>query len=832
MARMIPPSAPSPTDSEGERLLYRWLKDGLDDAFTVVHSLPWLSSAARELAGIKAVTGEIDFLVIHAELGVLAVEVKGGAHRIEGLTFVHMKSGNTSNAVRQVRTGVHGLARWLAAARTDMRLRIGYALAFPHSDFDGGIVSSALVDTTVTPPASIIIDRPDLPRIGSRIVDIMRYWKRALSNPPLGAARLVALVSILCPEIDGTPAWNQRVVWDNKVWLTLTTEQLAVVAMAIAEKRLLVTGWPGTGKTLILAECARRALTAGKRVLVLTYNALLADHLKAQIPANGALRVSTWHSFCGTASHHFGSAEEQERNWLDEGCLHDVAQAAARGKIAPFDVIMVDEAQAFRRSWMEWICRWQVDRQLLAFCDETQVFEFETLRVTLPELGALLEAKPFSLTIPVRSPKAVLQRLTAVRRPECQLHSPREHEPDAMQERLVTGSHKLLPSVLSQLKSDGFEERDIVVLSKYGWLRESGVQDGSRFETVSRFRGLESPVVVIESAEEMSDTELFCAYSRATTLCIALYDAEVLGARGPEGQFEKSLLDDPQNSRIAEAARLASQTGEIIRANLNAIWLATKTVPLGWSPQWRAWLVEHRDELAGFWIDYLTSHTSCPTYFWHERSIRSMSVAAPLATGAEGSGWTSGHEVLPCKQCGAFTPHKILPTLERRCVRHGVEVDARGESLLFEPSVELLAHIERFDKLISCSDPKQLTVEQRRSLPLSLAAGAALAFAQGNARRHVADWVEMPSGRTVYRAALALIYSMVYLLPDDKEFSVSEVAKSFYSRYQMPEGLTPENLKKEVALACSVVFRRGHLSKVSKGVYSPKGWACPETDGV
>lgn len=825
MARMIPSGAPSPTDSEGERLLYQRLKDDLDDAFTVIHSLPWLSSATRELAGVKAVTGEIDFLVIHADLGVLAVEVKGGVHRVEGLSFVHIKSGNTSDAVRQVRTGVHGLARWLGAARADMRLRIGYALAFPHSEFDGRIVSSALVDTTVSSPASIVIDRSDLPRIGTRIVDIMNFWKQALSNPPLGAARLTGLVSILCPEVNGTPVWNRRAVWDNKLWLKLTAEQLAVVTMAIAERRLLVTGWPGTGKTLILAECARRAVSAGKRVLVLTYNTLLAGHLKAQIPAHKSLRVSTWHSFCRTASRHFGSAEDQERNWLDDGCLNDIAQAASDGTIAPFDVIMIDEAQAFRHAWMEWICHWQRDRQLLVFCDETQVFEFETSHMTLSELGALLEAKPFSLTIPVRSPKAVLQKLTAVRRPECQLHSPRELEPDAMQERLVTSTRESLPGVLLQLKSDGFEDQDIVVLSKYGLPQGMRNHGGSRIEAVSRFRGLESPVVIIENAEGMSDTELFCAYSRATTLCIALYDAEVLGVRGPESQFENMLLDDARNSEIVESARLASQTGEIIRANLNIDWLRIQTVLLGWSPQWQAWLVERRDELAGFWIDYLATYTRWPTYFWNERSIRDMYVAEPSTAGTESSGWAGMYEAMPCTQCGALTPHKILSGLEHQCVRHGIEVDVQGEPSLSEPSAELLARIERLDKLLSCPDPKQLTVEQRRSLPLSLAAGAAFVFAQENALRYLAEEIEIPSGRTIYRAALALVYSMVYLLPDDNGFSVNEAAKSFHSRYQMPEGLTGEDLKKEIALACSVVCRRGHLTRVSKGIYKTKSFA-------
>ena len=81
---MIPHLGPAPTNSRAEQLVYHLLKDQLGDGFTVIHSLPWLSAAAREMAGVKAVTGEIDFLIVHPNLGVLAVEVKGGAHKVQG----------------------------------------------------------------------------------------------------------------------------------------------------------------------------------------------------------------------------------------------------------------------------------------------------------------------------------------------------------------------------------------------------------------------------------------------------------------------------------------------------------------------------------------------------------------------------------------------------------------------------------------------------------------------------------------------------------------------------------------------------------------------------
>ncbi|WP_246877958.1 nuclease-related domain-containing protein, partial [Pantoea ananatis] len=70
-------------------------------------------------------SGEIDFLVLHRIYGVLSLEVKSGIYRVDGPIFVHLKTNNNVDVVKQTRNNVHGLARWLGGATT-LRLRIGY----------------------------------------------------------------------------------------------------------------------------------------------------------------------------------------------------------------------------------------------------------------------------------------------------------------------------------------------------------------------------------------------------------------------------------------------------------------------------------------------------------------------------------------------------------------------------------------------------------------------------------------------------------------------------------------------------------------------------------
>lgn len=820
MAAMIPNCGPAPTDSRAEKLVYHLLKDELAEGFTVIHSLPWLSSAIREISGVKAVTGEIDFLIVHPELGVLAVEVKGGAHKVQGLAFVHVTSGTTTRAAEQVRASTHGLARWLGV-NPGLRLKIGYALIFPDSDFNGQVTSLALTDVTVDPPESIVIDRVGLPRIGQRIVEIMSYWKAALSNASLGEGRRKALVHTLCPSFDGTPSWGSRVVWDEKVWLRLTAEQSSVVDEAIIGSRMVITGWPGAGKTVILIESARRLLRDGKRVLVLTFNTLLAQFIRKQIGNSSALKVGTWHSLCGSAAARSQPEKERDTDWLEHGCLEDIRRAASQGKLQAFDTVLIDEAQTFRTEWAEWLCDWHSEGQLLAFCDETQVFAFETDRISLPKLCELVGvARPFALTTLLRSPSAVYQRLKSVKKSDHQLHMPRELEVDTLREVLVVGMSESISRTVAMLAEKGVSSSDIVLLNKYGWMTDDDSRPLAHY-TISRFRGMESPVVIVCSAEEMDDAELFCAYSRATTLCIALYDAEVLGVRGAGCLFQSTVMAEPGYADQAESARLKAQTGEIIRANLAPLWFGLESVEIGWLKEWGAWLVVVQNELSLFWIDYLALHYPWPIYYWNAFSLREIRSGSPVGSAMDGDPGGHIHKLRPCRECLAVTPQRLIAFSSDDAWQCSI-CETNAVIATEWPDHQMIEKIRPLDSLLIVEDPRSLSEVERKSLPLSLAAGAALLFAERDVTRDVVGIDQISGGRIAYHAAIGFVYSLVNLLPPGRKIDVTDMARELYGRYLIPEGLTFESWKRDFAQACSVAYRRGHISKVKKGVYAPR----------
>ncbi|SEI89436.1 nuclease-related domain-containing DEAD/DEAH box helicase [Frateuria terrea] len=818
---MIPNCGPAPKASHAEQEVYHLIRKQLDDDFTVIHSLPWLSAAVREISGVKAVTGEIDFLVVHAALGVLAIEVKGGAHSVQGVAFVHIESGTQTRALEQVRASTHGLARWLGG-RPGIYLRIGYALAFPHSDFEGQVTSPGLTDLSVEPPQTIVIDRPDLPQIGRRIVEIMTYWRGALRNPPLGEARMRALVSAICPAFDGTPSWGARVVWDDKTWLRLTPEQSSVIDDIVVGRSMVITGWPGTGKTLLLMGSARRLLQNGQRVLVLTFNTLLAQFIQRQLGRHKRLKVATWHAFCGSAAGRPKGGGERDTGWLEQGCVEDIQHAASQGELEPFDTILIDEAQTFRLAWIQWLSTWHADRQLVACCDETQVFAFEEERVSLAQLCRSLGVpKPFGLTIALRAPGAVYRRLRGVRRPDYQLTTPRDIEADTLQEVLVVGMPEALHRTLDMLAEKGVPESEIVVLEKYGWIASNDEAAPVRFYSVSRFRGLEAPVVIVLHAEQMDDAELFCAYSRATTLCIALYDAEVLGVKGADGVdslFQQTLLAMPGNSAQAEAARLEAHTGEILRGHFELQWLGLLSAQIAWLPEWGAWLLVAQGDLSQFWIDYLASHYPWPIYYWIGASLRDIWMASPVRDVARESPGGSPHRVRLCQRCSFITPQRLNPLSSEECWE--CSLCSRNHAAPVPLPNQTVLELRRVDPLVMADDPKALSEVEKKSLPLSLAAGAAWSFAARSAHHDLAGLGQIGGGRVSYHAAVGFMYSWINLWPPHRKLEVRRIAADLYARYLPPKGLTLEQWQRDFAAAFGVAYKRGHLSKVVKGIYA------------
>lgn len=107
-----------------------------------------------------------------------------------------------------------------------------------------------------------------------------------------------------------------------------------------------------------------------------------------------------------------------------------------------------------------------------------------------------------------------------------------------------------------------------------------------RYESVPRFLGMEAPAIIIAGADDMNDVDLFCAYSRATTVCIALYEAESLGCESFHGKFQELVLEHPDNASLANAAREQGLTRYLLARHVESVSVGLLSVELSWCKAW------------------------------------------------------------------------------------------------------------------------------------------------------------------------------------------------------------------------------------------------------
>lgn len=92
--------------------------------------------------------------------------------------------------------------------------------------------------------------------------------------------------------------------------------------------------------------------------------------------------------------------------------------------------------------------------------------------------------------------------------------------------------------------------QDMIVLGQFSWLLE-GI-DASR-STISAYRGMEKPVVIVVAGFDMDDTTLACALGRATTRAYIIVPIELLaGLSGVKSDFLRRGLEKIDRARVID----------------------------------------------------------------------------------------------------------------------------------------------------------------------------------------------------------------------------------------------------------------------------------------
>jgi hypothetical protein len=557
MARMYPDRIPECYRADpghaAECDLYLTLLEMLPDEYSVFGWVAWVTPGR----GRGARDGEADFVLAHPDLGLLVLEVKGGAIGFDA-TDGSWSSTDLSGRVHPMRRSpfaqasgnAHELMRMLEESPgwPAGRVPFGHAVVFPDSAAPAG-------DLGLQARRDLMLCRDDLGALDTRLAAIGRYWRgtgETRGSP--GEGGVDAVRRVLARSFQLRMPLGRAIEEDARALVDLSEAQFAVLDGLSRNRRVLVTGGAGTGKTLLALEQAKRlARDRGFRTLLTCFNRPLAEYLHASAGTIPGLTVLNFHELCAEFARRGGAPvpdpigdghpNEFYRQTLPALLVDALAALPDR-----FEAIVLDEGQDFSptdRAALELTLDERDDSVLYVFQDETQAIYRDG--TPWPEAGM----STYVLSENRRNTQAihtVLGRLAGDTRtraigpqgapPEFLLaREPREQarELSRVLHRLIR-EQQVPPGAIAVLTSSRRAVPELVAEGHIGAFAVTTGHDAGDdrvlVESVTRFKGLERDVVILVRLDPVAYCEflplLYVGASRARAMLVVIGDDAVL----------------------------------------------------------------------------------------------------------------------------------------------------------------------------------------------------------------------------------------------------------------------------------------------------------------
>lgn len=521
--------------------------------YHIFHSVGWISRAES-----GARDGEADFLICRPDRGFLVVEVKGGRIRADyrsGKWSSIDRNGrehDIKDPFRQSMKGKFNVLSKLKEHRDWGRLGLrkisaGHAAFFPDVD-DGRALQGP------NAPVEIIGDRSDLSNLDDWLEQVFSYWSSSDANQhvsPLSAAGVQLMQRVFARVVEARPLLSSQIVLEENERLRLTNRQIQTLDLLSRQRRVAISGGAGTGKTVLAVEKAKRLADEGFKTLLTCYNVPLAAHLEDVCKGHNNLEVFSFHKLCKRIVDRADG--ESGRDLIAEAKasfpgfdLWDhyfpIAMAYALDVVDErYEAIVVDEGQDFGEEYwlpIEMLLHDGNTSPLYIFHDENQ--DVYTRASTFPA-----DASPITLSFNCRNTRAIHN--AAYHYYNGPSIDPPELDGDDIEilaaSDIRSQAKKILDFVSRLITVEKIPSASIVVLiadrirrneyenalqrlslpSGLCWKDVANIGKlGVTLETVARFKGLESEVVILWGLDDLPSDErretLYVGLSRAKSI--------------------------------------------------------------------------------------------------------------------------------------------------------------------------------------------------------------------------------------------------------------------------------------------------------------------------
>ncbi len=548
--------------SESERKVFDHLKESGIKGY-VLHSLSF------DCGGEK----EIDYVVI-SRRGILCLEVKGGLiSRVGREWFYTDHTGRRhyggDGPYEQVKKNMHALRdRFLSAFTAEPLRNVQFAkgVIFPDQPM---VFKRGDINEEIT-----FDKRRGLDELASFIEGCYDFAaKECIRMNGIAGTRIegeidmASVLKYLAGDFGYVPTLKDRLDEAMEGINRATKGQLELLRSLADNRRLLICGVAGSGKTVVAVEHARRLSSEGCSVLFLCFNKLLKTHLEMTNPLRGV----TYDNVDNFLYNHVYPNADQSRPSDSAGVRTFYRQQLPEAFInmggipaeLRYDALIVDEAQDILSECMI-LCFDQMikgglskGRAAVFYDGKQNIINRESEEELCRSVSMLRDEFGFAsflLTANCRNTKSIADFVKKVTGMDTgKPFTVAGLNVEVMYYENPDGQRKTLATAIKDLIKKGVAQDDIVVLSHKGRRMEDGcfhdlsaldgvcshmIVDGStglagakgkvKIATIQSFKGLEAKAVIVADVNKLSDEAGFrnsinyTSFSRAKAHLVVL----------------------------------------------------------------------------------------------------------------------------------------------------------------------------------------------------------------------------------------------------------------------------------------------------------------------